>query len=335
MEFYTISQVSKRFGISTRTLRYYEQIGLIVPVRKCDSNYREYEHKTLLQLRQIILLRKLRIPLRQIAEILQSGDAAFAIEAFERSLAEIEDELAALSTIRDVTRTFIAQLNLDNTKLMLLDDESLLEVVDALTVSKINFKEEKDMDDLNKANEKMNKITDKDVRILYLPPATVAAAHFIGEEPENGAGRMVEAFVKESNLEQVYPAARLYGFNHPNPYVRKDGLYGYEYWVTIPEGMEVPLPLEKKYFIGGLYAAYMIFPEDLAGTGWNRLITWAFESNQWAPFTDASGNLAGSQENMNDLLEEHLNYFNRGTNHAFHQFDLLLPIYSSHCDTTK
>ena len=326
MDLQTISQVSKQFGISPRTLRYYEQMGLIVPTRKEDSNYREYESAMLLRLRQIIILRKLRIPLKQIAVILQSDNALVAIESFEHNLAEIEDEITSLSTIRDVIRSFITQLKLNNEKPMLLDDESLLEIIDSLTVSKINFKEEKTMDDLGKAIEKVNKITDKDVRILYLPPTAVAAAHYIGENPEDGASRMMDAFIKESNLEKVHPAARQYGFNCPNPGVREDGLYGYEFWVTIPDEMDVPAPLEKKFFQGGLYAAYMIFPEDLAGTGWHRLITWAYDSKQWTPITDESGNLAGSQENMNDLLEEHLNYFSWGANKDFHQFDLLLPI---------
>jgi len=326
MELQSISQVSRQFGISTRTLRYYEQIGLIIPARQEDSNYRKYENETLLRLSQIIVLRKLRIPLRQIAEILQSSDTAVVIEAFERNLIEMEEEIVALSTIRDVIRTFIEQLNLNNAKLTLLDDENLLDVIDSLTVSKINFKEEKTMDDLNQASEKANRITDKDVRILYLPPATVAAAHYIGENPEDGAGSMMDKFIKESNLKTLYPAARQYGFNHPNPGIREDGLYGYEFWVTIPDSLDVPAPLTKKHFKGGLYAAHMIFPEDLAGTGWHRLITWAFESKQWEAYTDEHGNLAGSQDNMNDLLEEHLNYFSWGVNKDFHQFDLLLPI---------
>jgi len=325
MQLQTITQVSRHFGISTRTLRYYEQIGLITPARK-ESNYREYEAEALSRLRQIIILRKLRIPLKQIAEILQSGDTAVAIEAFEHNLAEIEDEITALSVIRDVIQAFIERLSLNNAKLALLDDESLLEVVDALTISKINFREEKTMDDLNKASEKANKITDKDVRILYLPPASVAAAHYIGDNPEDGAGSMIAAFVKNSNLEKVYPASRQYGFNHPNPGMREDGMYGYEFWVTIPDDMDVPAPLTKKQFEGGLYAAYMIFPEDLAGTGWHRLITWAYNSKQWEPYTNENGHLAGSGANMNDLLEENLNHFSWEANEDFHQFDLLLPI---------
>lgn len=37
------------------------------------------------------------------------------------------------------------------------------------------------MEELNKANEKLNKLEDKDVRIVYLPPMTVAAAYTAGE----------------------------------------------------------------------------------------------------------------------------------------------------------
>ena len=40
MELLNIGRLSKRFGVSTRTLRYYEQIGLISPVRGGDSSYR-------------------------------------------------------------------------------------------------------------------------------------------------------------------------------------------------------------------------------------------------------------------------------------------------------
>jgi hypothetical protein len=47
-----------------------------------------------------------------------------------------------------VIQSFIERLNIKNAKPQLLDDESLLEIVDSLTASKINFKEDKTMDDL-------------------------------------------------------------------------------------------------------------------------------------------------------------------------------------------
>ncbi|MFD1175791.1 MerR family DNA-binding transcriptional regulator [Paenibacillus puldeungensis] len=65
MELQTISQVSKHFSISTRTLRYYEQIGLITPLKKEDFAYRVYDIEAITRLRQIIILRVLQSkPLR-------------------------------------------------------------------------------------------------------------------------------------------------------------------------------------------------------------------------------------------------------------------------------
>ena len=125
MELQTISQVSKLFGISTRTLSYYEQIGIIEASKKDDYAYRVYDIDTITRLRQIIILRKLRIPLKQIAEILLSSDAVVAINAFEQSLLEVEDEIAVLSTIRSITKAFIERLNLNAPKLTLLDDENM------------------------------------------------------------------------------------------------------------------------------------------------------------------------------------------------------------------
>ena len=323
MELQTISQLSKLFGISTRTLRYYEQIGLITPTQKEEFSYRVYDEPTIARLRQIIVLRKLRIPLKQIAEIIKSGDVEIAIEAFERNLAEIEDEITALSTIRDIIITFVEKLNIGGAKLTLFDDESLLEVVDALTVSKINFKEDKTMDDLNKASEKLNKLTDKNVRIVYLPPATVASVRCIGGAPETDTGDLMFAFIKDSNLTQIKPDFRHYGFNSPDgvsPYNGDD--HGYERWVTIPDDMEVPKPLIKKHFPGGLYGAHMI-PMG-AFDEWNLLYEWANNHEKYEI-------LLGAPECMYGLLEEHLD--------AFHhylwsheecerqlQLDLLIPI---------
>ncbi len=75
--------------------------------------------------------------MKQIAEILQSADACVAIEAFERNLADIEDEITALSTDRSVTRDFIKHLYRRSERFALPDDASLLELADSLTVSRI------------------------------------------------------------------------------------------------------------------------------------------------------------------------------------------------------
>ncbi len=318
----TIGQIARTFNISTRTLRYYEQIGLIQPTKKDDCAYRVYDQNTIIRMQQIIVLRKLRIPLKQISTILRRKDTAAAIRTFRENLAEIEDEINALAMIKRVIQLLLERLQLQSDVLRLLDDERLLEVVNSLTAPKIKFKEDKTMEDLSKASEKLNRLTDKDVRIVYLPPATVAAYQCEGEEPERQAAKVIDRFVLSHNLTEIKPDLRHYGFNAPNP---KDetGWHGYEMWVTIPADLPVPAPLVRKNFAGGMYAAHMI-PMG-AFEEWAWLSDWLGRSDRY------EDNGSGNPDNMYGCLEETLNYVNRvGMNDAEGekdlQLDLLMPV---------
>ena len=325
MNLTTISEISKKLSISTRTLRYYEQIGLIESVKKDDYAYRTYDDAAVIRLQQILVLRKLRIPLKQIALIMKSENTVAIINAFQQNLAEVDDEITALSTIRDIINSFISRLKESihqDIKLSLLDDTTLLEAVDALTVQKTPLKEEKTAEDLEQASEKLSKLTDRDVRIVYLPPATVAASHYIGDEPEHHAAMIIDKFVVDNNLPNIYPGLRHYGFNNPNP-VDETNYHGYEMWVTIPDNIDVPEPLVKKYFEGGLYAAHMI-PMG-AFEEWDWLFKWTHGNEKY----EYRG--TGDGSNMFGCLEENLNYINNVTTFTDGrydnvQLDLLMPI---------
>ncbi len=80
----------------------------------------------------------------------------------------------------------------------------------------------------------------------------MAAYQFVGENPEEKVGNVMDRFIRESGLYPFKPDARMFGFNHPEPLPGSD-FHGYEDWVTIPEEMELPAPLIKKHFAGGLY----------------------------------------------------------------------------------
>lgn len=71
---YTVAHLSKMAGISVRTLHYYDEIGLLVPVRIRDNGYRVYGEKELLKLQQILFFRELEFPLERIREIMGSSD---------------------------------------------------------------------------------------------------------------------------------------------------------------------------------------------------------------------------------------------------------------------
>lgn len=323
MKAMTISEVSRSFGISTRMLRYYEQTGLIKSFRREDYAYRIYDEDALTRLRQVLILRKLRIPLKQIKIILHKPEAVTAIEIFRQNIMEIDEEINALSVIKSILDRFVEALsNTADIKIhsLLTLDESTLSTIESLSLISINFKEDKTMDDLKKAEKSLSRLTD--VRIVYLPPATVAVAHHIGDEPEACTGAMIDRFVRDTGLTKIKPDLRHYGFNHPNP---KDetGYHGYEMWVTIPDDMEVPTPLVKKHFAGGLYAAHMIPMGNF--NEWEWLFDWVSKSEKYLFAGDIK-----DQEHMCGLLEEHLNYVGHiqleNTEPEDMQLDLLMPI---------
>jgi DNA-binding transcriptional MerR regulator/DNA gyrase inhibitor GyrI len=321
MDLQTISQVSRAFQISTRTLRYYEQIGLLKSVQKEEYAYRTYDESSVVRLQQIIILRKLRIPLKEIKRILDNKDVKNALEIFRDNLKLVEEEMEALSTIQSILNTFIHQLNENSTRkrnIGLFETSSMMKLIDSLTVTKIHFKEEKSMEDLNKAKISLSKLTD--VRIIYLPPATVASSHYVGKDPEDNSGYLLDQFVRDSKLYKKKPDLRLYGFNHPNP-SEGNSEYGYERWVTIPDEMEVPEGLIKKHFLGGMYAAHMIPMGAFEEWGW--LYDWVEKSDKYEYNP-------GDQDCMNGCLEEHLNYINyvqlKPEETYELQLDLLMPI---------
>ncbi|WP_343250488.1 MerR family transcriptional regulator [Diplocloster hominis] len=70
----TVKEVSEITGVSIRTLRYYDEIGLLKPTQLTDSGYRLYDLKALEKLQQIMFFRELEIPLAEIKEIMGKPD---------------------------------------------------------------------------------------------------------------------------------------------------------------------------------------------------------------------------------------------------------------------
>ena len=300
MEIMTISELSKNFEVSARMIRYYEKLGLLTSQRKLDYAYRVYDQLAVRRLQQIIILRKLRIPLKHIAIILDDKEQVQALNIMRENLFELEEEINALSIIREILNTFILRLDESISKRIRLDilkDNELIDVVNALSLSKNNLKEDHSMNDLNKANDNIQ--CKLNVRLVLLPPCTLASYHYIGENPEEKTGDMMSKFITENKLYEKKPDARMFGFNHPNPSKERE-FYGYEVWVTIPEDMEVSAPYVKKHFEGGLYAAHAInFPDFHE---WKYLQKWVEDNEIYTANYSELGD-----EIMGGLLEEHLN----------------------------
>ncbi len=317
----TVTEVSKIYGVSTRMLRYYEKEGLIASKHKDDYAYRVYDETAIKRLKQVLLLRKLRFSLKDIQQLLNLADQSDALAVFLKHIAELEKEIASVNVIRDILRELVnggAQR-----PLLYLESDRMNEVVDALPSLKSTLKEAHSMKELNEANEAMDQIKAENVRIMMLPPFTVAAYQFIGPEPETKAGDMMSNFIRKSCLYERKPDARMFGFNHPNPKQPGDE-YGYEVWVTIPEEMVLPEPIVKKQFPGGLFAVLTIdFPEFWR---WKSLFDWVSESEKY----DINFHPLG-EEIMGGCLEEHLNWVYSAhmgwpENGIDGKLDLMLPI---------
>jgi len=319
----TISEVSRNLNISTRTLRYYEQIELIQSQKKEDYAYRIYDETAVRRLQQIIVLRKLRISLKQIKAIFENSEKSHILEIFQKNIAELDVEITALTTIKTILQSLVERLNESekiNVRLDLLHDKDILKIVEPLLLTKINFKEEKSMDELDKANDSLSKLQDREVRIIYLPPAEVASIHCTGGAAEIESGNLLHDFIRETKLYELKPDFRHYGFNNPNGNMPDGSDHGYERWVTIPDEFFVKPPFTKKQFAGGLYCAYMIpmgsFEE------WFKLYNWAQNNEKYElNFKE--------QIAERECMEEHLNYMNKfmlSPDDVTIQIDLLLPI---------
>lgn len=68
----TVKDVSEITGISIRTLRYYDEIGLLKPTKLTEAGYRLYDNKALEKLQEIMFFRELEIPLIDIKKIMDN-----------------------------------------------------------------------------------------------------------------------------------------------------------------------------------------------------------------------------------------------------------------------
>ena len=71
-EIYTIGEVAMVTGLSAKTLRYYDSIGLVVPaIRNPENNYRLYSKEQIIVLNTIKRLRNIGCGLKEISAVIE------------------------------------------------------------------------------------------------------------------------------------------------------------------------------------------------------------------------------------------------------------------------
>ena len=94
---YSIEQVATRTGLTKRTLRYYEEVGLLPPTGRTEGNYRLYSEDDIQHLERIKRLRDLLgFSLAEIREILDAEDERGQIKVAYRQETEVAAKVAQL-----------------------------------------------------------------------------------------------------------------------------------------------------------------------------------------------------------------------------------------------
>lgn len=102
---YTVQKLGQLAGVSTRTLRYYDEIGILKPARINSSGYRIYGQAEVDRLQQILFYRELGITLDVIKEIVTSPSfsRAQALKEHREQLLDRRKQLDLL--IKNVEKT--------------------------------------------------------------------------------------------------------------------------------------------------------------------------------------------------------------------------------------
>jgi DNA-binding transcriptional MerR regulator len=102
---YTVQKLGNLAGVSTRTLRYYDEIGILKPARINSSGYRIYGQAEVDRLQQILFYRELGVSLESIKDIVTapSFDGANALKEHREKLLEKRTQLDML--IANVDKT--------------------------------------------------------------------------------------------------------------------------------------------------------------------------------------------------------------------------------------
>jgi MerR family transcriptional regulator, thiopeptide resistance regulator len=105
--YYRVGEVATLTRVSVRTLHHYDRIGLLCPAQHSAGGYRLYGESELLRLQQILTLRYLGFPLKQIGELLDRADfdlvASLRVQrmALHDRIAELERISSAIGELVD------------------------------------------------------------------------------------------------------------------------------------------------------------------------------------------------------------------------------------------
>lgn len=199
---YNVQQLAKLAGVSARTLRYYDTIGLLCPARGQASGYRKYGTKEVDQLQQILFYRALGFELAEIGRLLTAPDydRLCALRAHKTALTERLHQTEVL--LRNLNNTI---QTLEGNKTM--SDQEKFEGFKADLVQKNEqaygeeLREKYGEETVKKSNQKLMNLTQQQYERMEAVGAEIleqlAAAVAERKDPAGEAGRTIARLHQE------------------------------------------------------------------------------------------------------------------------------------------
>jgi DNA-binding transcriptional MerR regulator len=311
-----IGEVAKRFGISKRTLWYWEEMG-ILSSKRLENSYRFYDNENVMRIRQIVLLRKLRVPIVDIEQMFILNDINVASDTFNKHLKNLKQEAAVSSSLIAMIEKFIQYISKCKEFEQLF---SCLEIPNPVTEP---IHEDALQNNLSERMMNMSAKSLDHVRIVRLPAMTVAAYRAESEtSPEGDCGDVTFPFVRSNHLHKS-DGFRFFGFHPLDAKTSEDNRScNYEQWVTMPPNFYVPEPFVKKQFEGGLFAS-VVTPMNEYRERWDALKAWCESNGRFVVYVNENDRFE------RQYFEEFIDFeawLNDDMPFGEKQLDLLLPI---------
>lgn len=199
---YSIREVSELAGVSARTLRYYDEIGLLKPLEISETGYRYYGEQELTLLQQILFYRERGLELKQIQKIIYQSDFD-VMRALQEHLLDLEAKKkhmeSLIFTVEQTIRSMKGECEMSDKEKFQAFKERIVRENEEKHGAEI--REKYGDDEMDSANRKMLNMTEEEFeRFQNLGKeinAQLEEAVRTGEKPESEKGKRIVLLHKE------------------------------------------------------------------------------------------------------------------------------------------
>ena len=125
--YWKVGELAKLTGLTVRTLRFYDQIGLFSPSGQTESGHRLYNELDLSRLHQIVSLKELGLSLEEIRSVLLGGQVS-ALEIVNLQIDQIHEQIKQQQKLLEQLR-HVSKLMQGKAELTVEDFTSLLQAM--------------------------------------------------------------------------------------------------------------------------------------------------------------------------------------------------------------